>query len=255
MVFELAVIIYSLFPAATQECRNPQSAPALDHSIVAVHDLDAASAAFRRAGFRIKPGRLHAKGLLNRHIKFRDGSEVELMTVQGEPRDEMARDYAVLLRAGDGGVYVALRVRNLSDVTRAAAVPALQTSAASGTWQFVSFPPSSPAAAVFFSSGSVSVQDPDSIFAHQPPVTALAEAWLEGGAALPVLLRELGAEPCGRVTYPDGRSGERWMLSRGSVIILPVRAGVRPRLLGVVLESAVAASTRQILPEFWVRYR
>jgi hypothetical protein len=57
---------------------------------------------------------LHPDGLLNRHIKFRDGTEVELMTVSGAPRSRMARDYASLLAAGEGGVYAALWTNDMA---------------------------------------------------------------------------------------------------------------------------------------------
>ena len=73
-------------------------------------NLDTAAAAFRARGFRIKTGRLHANNLLNRHIKFRDGSSLELMTLAGPPHDDMARDYATLLDQGEAGVYVGLNV-------------------------------------------------------------------------------------------------------------------------------------------------
>src|SRR5687768_8791793 len=113
-----AVILHSLLilqgaTAATAPCKAPTAAPALDHAIIVVSDLEHAVSAFRNVGFQIKPGRLHANGLLNAHIKFAEGGEIELMTVRGAARDAMARDYAALLEQGDGGVYVALKVRSL----------------------------------------------------------------------------------------------------------------------------------------------
>jgi hypothetical protein len=91
-------------------CVGGPAAPALDHVVIVVRDIEAASAGFAREGFRLKHGRLHANNLLNRHIKFRDGTGIELMTVVGEPGDAMAGRYVQLLRDGEGGVYVALAV-------------------------------------------------------------------------------------------------------------------------------------------------
>src|SRR5512134_3767719 len=105
MISHALLLIQAITAPAACEAPN---APALDHAIVVVNNLDAASDAFRRAGFRIKRGRLHANGLLNNHIKFRDGTEIELMTVRGRPGDDMARRYAGLMAGGDRGVYVAL---------------------------------------------------------------------------------------------------------------------------------------------------
>lgn len=72
-------------PAGQGVCVGSPTAPALDHVVLAVRDLDAAAAGFARHGFRSKPGRLHANGLLNRHVKFRDGTGIELMTVRACP--------------------------------------------------------------------------------------------------------------------------------------------------------------------------
>jgi hypothetical protein len=239
------------------ECRAASPAPALDHAIIVVNNLDAASDRFRDLGFRIKPGRLHANGLLNRHIKFRDGTEVELMTVRGTPRDDMARDYSRLMRAGDGGVYVALRVPELSAATRhASALGSGVRASSSGPWSFVSFPDTSPLAAVFFTTGGGGAIDPDSIIAHRPAVTRLEEAWIEGGATLIELLRRLGARDCGLAKGPGGISGRRVGLRHGSVVVVAATGGGRPRVLGVVLgtQSAPRPTVRPV-PQFWIDYR
>jgi hypothetical protein len=240
----------------SQPCVASRSAPALDHVVLAVRDLDRASAPFRAHGFRLKPGRLHGNNLLNRHVKFRDGSSLELMTVQGEPRDAMARDYAELAAAGEGGVYVALRVESLARPVKAAGALDLDSrESGSGPWRFLSFSPPSPAAAVFFSAGSGVVQDPEALVSHEPDVTGLAEAWLEGGSELAALLERLGATRCGPARSPDGRTGERLALSRGSIVVVKP-SSARPRVLGVVLRLRQAGGgTVWPHPSFWVQYR
>jgi len=52
----------------------------IDHIPVVVADLERAQADFRAMGFAIKPGRPHADGIRNAHVKFRDGTEIELIT-------------------------------------------------------------------------------------------------------------------------------------------------------------------------------
>src|SRR5687767_12158381 len=107
----LGMIAATARPAPAELLLTP--AAELDHVILAVPDLDAASRACGDLGFLIKPGRMHPNRLLNRHLKFGDGTEIELMTVRGEPGDPMARDYARLLESGAGGAYVALRTPDL----------------------------------------------------------------------------------------------------------------------------------------------
>jgi catechol 2,3-dioxygenase-like lactoylglutathione lyase family enzyme len=245
----------TFFTVPTQPpCTGSASAPALDHVIIVVRDLDVAADRFAKLGFRLKPGRLHANNLLNRHVKFRDGSGIELMTVQGEPGDQMARNYVDLLAAGEGGVYVALTASDLAPARKAADALKVPTrNSSSGPWSFLSFPGSA-AAAFFLSSGGTPFRDPEPIVSHQPDVNGLAEAWVEGDATVARLLERLGARACGSATARDGRTGERWMLSRGAVVIVPPQGTARPRVLGVVLEPR-GQRAREIIrphPAVWV---
>jgi hypothetical protein len=249
-----AVLINTSAPF--RECRGTASAPGLSHVVVAVDDLEVASAQFRDIGFRLKQGRLHPNNLLNRHVKFRDGSGIELMTVQGEPRDAMARRYAALAVHGGGGVYVALDVSTVEEPAAAAAAQQLEVQrSSSGSWAFLSFPDSSSAAAVFFAAGVPVTQDPDSLVSHTPDVNGLTEAWIEGDSELIALLEALGARRCGTVRYRDGRPGERIGLSRGQLVIVPARSESRPRVLGVVLKLRSPGDTI-VWPQrsFWVQF-
>jgi hypothetical protein len=237
-------------------CIAAASAPALDHVVIAVRDLERAATAFRSQGFRIKQGRLHANNLLNRHIKFRDGTALELMTVAGSARDAMAQDYARLLRQGDAGVYFALKVPDIEAPARAAAALQLESKrSSSGPWQFLSFPPASPAATIFFTAGGSPVQDPDSLVTHEPAVTGLHEVWIEGGPELSGFLRRLGAQHCGPARSRAGPAGERWALRRGFVVVVPARNARSKRVLGVVLQST-SPMQRVVhpLPTFWIEY-
>jgi hypothetical protein len=220
-------------------CVGGTAAPALDHVVIVVRDIEAASAGFAREGFRLKRGRLHANNLLNRHIKFRDGTGIELMTVAGEPGDAMAGRYVQLLRDGEGGVYVALAVTDAAAAYAYAEELGLQPyRSESGAWRFVAFDAGSSAAAVFFVAGGVPAQDPDSILDHAHAVTGLAEAWLEAGPELGELLQRLDAAHCGRAAAANGMVGERIGLGRGSIIIVPPAADARPRVHGVVLQGS-----------------
>lgn len=82
----------------------------LDHASIAVGDLDAAEALFEKLGFTIKPGLPHKNSIANGHLEFVDGTELELITAR-EPRDSLAAEYLRYVGEGDGGAFVALRVR------------------------------------------------------------------------------------------------------------------------------------------------
>ena len=262
--FLLPLILFQALPAclvsqATREqCGQRASAPRLDHVILVVPNLDAARAQLAPLGFRFKAGRLHQDSLLNLHIKFRGGTEIELMTLAGRPGDANARDYAELLADGAGGAYVALLASDLDSVaavaTRAGLIP---RRSASGSWRFLSFPSPSAARAVFFGSGWIAPAEPDSILDHPNGVRDLDQAWVEGGGRLDTLLSALGAVPCDSVVLPDGRRGRRWNLSRGSIVIVrPAAATTLLRPIGVLLRAPGRKAARPILalPGFWLGF-
>jgi hypothetical protein len=87
---------------------------------------------------------------------------------------------------------------------------------------------------VFFGQGDLAVNDPQAVLDHENGASGLASAWIEAGPALEQLLQALGSRPCGTVALPDGPSGERWALARGSLVLLKGRK--TRRVLGVELQ-------------------
>jgi hypothetical protein len=226
----------------------------LDHAIIVVRNLDSASARFAPLGFRFKLGRLHPDSLLNRHIKFRDGTELELMTLAGRPMSRMASEYRELLDASEGGVYAALWTTDMERVRRAVASVGTPRLTQLGAWQFLSVPDAPETQVVFIGAGGYPANDPDSVLAHANGANRLSAAWVEGGAQLEQLLASLGSRACGDYRLPDGRDGTRWALSSGSLVV--VRSSGR-RILGIEIERAGSPEERihEPLRGFWVLLR
>lgn len=86
---------------------------AIDHIPVVVKNLKNAEVSFKKAGFTIKPGRLHKNGLLNSHIKFQDGTEIEIMSVK-ENKDKISNEYLRYLRESEGGTYLSLKIESIN---------------------------------------------------------------------------------------------------------------------------------------------
>ena len=256
MIPVLAMLGLTLQAASLQgqgdsQCTAPSAAIRLDHAIVVVRNLDSVEARLRPLGFRFKQGRLHPDSILNRHIKFRDGSELELMTVAGMPTSQMARDYAALLSAGEGGVYAALWTTDMDAVHAAASRFGKPRVTQSGAWQFLSLPDVFDTQAIFFGAGGLAANDPDSVLAHANGAERLSGAWVEGGPVLDSLLTALGARSCGAANLPDGRKGTRWGLSRGTIVVV---RGKGRRVLGVELmrSRSAPAVVHEALPGFWI---
>ena len=101
----------------------------LDHVPIAVNDLEAAAAAYRRLGFVLKPGRPHANGIRNVHAKFADGTELERLSTSPDDHtcarlspDGTRMVYLTNLTMGQDDIVVADSLaRNPVNVTNDAA--------------------------------------------------------------------------------------------------------------------------------------
>ena len=84
-----------------------------------MRDLEQAAETYRRLGFVIKPGRFHADGIRNNHVKFPDGAGIELITAAAAT-DELTRHYTQLLAQGEGPAYVSFHCPSEKALTDAA---------------------------------------------------------------------------------------------------------------------------------------
>ncbi len=232
-------------PAAAQStppCRSESAAARLDHVAIAVRDLASAASSFRDTlGFSLKDGRVHANGLRNAHIRFFDGSALELITVgEGEP-DELSELYARFLEEGEGGAFVALRagpadavlarLGDLADEARVLEGPA---------FDWVSFPAGHPLHPVFFIHVRSRPEDLPGHLRHENGATGVSEVWLESPEPklLAKLLGRFGASPCTDVEDAGGPSGIGFGLAGGTLVIVPVStAEAEPRVLSVILRA------------------
>src|SRR5687767_7924561 len=92
-------------PVSSQGPLPVRVAIGLDHIPVAVRDLEAASATYRALGFSLKPGRPHANGIRNAHVKFPNGAGIELLTVPAAV-DPLSTTYVKMIRAGEGPAFL-----------------------------------------------------------------------------------------------------------------------------------------------------
>ena len=95
------------FAAAALLAAPEPAVTGLDHIPIAVRDLARAADDYRALGFALKPGRPHDNGIQNQHVKFTDGTELELITAP-EARDALTRTYRRHLEQGDGPAFLAL---------------------------------------------------------------------------------------------------------------------------------------------------
>lgn len=86
----------------------------IDHVIIAVSDLDQASADYSALGFTVIYGGRHASGSThNALISLQDGAYLELLAATGDPAQPGLTDFSPLLAQGEGLVGYAVRSHNL----------------------------------------------------------------------------------------------------------------------------------------------
>lgn len=249
----------------------------LDHVPVAVSDLEQAVATYDRFGFSMKPGRFHENGLRNSHVKFPDGSGVELISPPAEPVDRLTRNYSRFLQDGDGPAYVSFHARDTEVLTTALHRANLRFTEQGGL-----ITPSDPNLDfIFFVQDNRSPTDRPEHFAHPNTAVAMTEIWLAldgpGRSALRQLLLALGAtessetvtlpDPAHRLAPTEARAGiftvqngqvvvvaDTWQAQKGRRIVgVTFRArdlDVTKRLLGTA-EASVPSSAAHGL---WLRF-
>ncbi len=172
----------------------------IDHLPVVVADLDRAEADFRALGFSIKPGRPHANGIRNAHVKFPDGTEIELITA---PRavDPLTTEYRAKLGRSEGPVYFGLYAPDRSAL--AAQIRTIDRSVLK-SGDFLDFPASTALHPLFFGTRNMSPTDRPEHFAHLNTATRLSALWVRESPELRALFDRMGlpmrnAHQCGPI--------------------------------------------------------
>lgn len=211
-----------LLPVRAQEARQPDAPliTGLDHIPLAVRDLEQAAERFRELGFALKPGRPHANGIRNRHIKFPDGTEIELITAP-EARDGLTAGYLRHLSAGDGPAFVAFYAPDISELARQFDHSGQAYQRSGG---ILTLPESDSLRYIFFGLRNSSPTDRPEHFAHPNGAAALIAVWLAGEdlSAARDLLSQLGAKIAKKAVYiPEPITVPVATLPQAEVLFLP----------------------------------
>lgn len=160
----------------------------VEHTPLVVANLEKAEADFRAMGFAIKPGRFHADGIRNAHVKFANGTELELITAPA-PVDALTSEYYAHEQRGDGPVYFGLTAANHPELLkriRAMGLPVQQDGGA------LTFPQGHPLHPLFLGSGDTSPTDRAEYFAHANSALRLSGFWVRGNPQERDFLERLG---------------------------------------------------------------
>jgi hypothetical protein len=240
------LLTFAAAPAPASRGQQPITV-GLDHIPVVVRDLEEASAGYRALGFALKPGRAHANGIRNAHVKLPDGAGIELLTAS-RAVDPLTARYVDFLRDAEGPASFSLHARDtrlLHEALRAGGCDFRED----GEVTLLRAPDLD---FLFLVRDNRSTTDRPEHFAHKNGVVGLSAVWVaaENGESLGRLLVRLGARLERRdVLAPDRVEATVAALDEGEIVILPGSRLLLPGrpVIGVTFRVDDLATARQAL--------
>lgn len=220
----------------------------IDHLPVAVSDLDRAAEIYQRLGFSIKPGRFHADGIRNEHVKFEDGGGLELINA---PRavDALSASYVQLLTQGEGPAFLSFHTVDLQFLEKAFRRARFAYSEDDRT---VTFSNRALQFVFFFEGNNRSPTDRPEHFRHANSAYATAGVWIADGEDSPLvpLLKAAGGEVATQKVFaPTERNAKTVRVQNGEVVFLPKSSQIIPGrpIVGVVFLTRDLAALQRCL--------
>jgi hypothetical protein len=240
--------------AATTHAWAEPAVEGVDHIPLAVNDLEQAVIDFHKLGFVLKPGRPHDDGIRNSHVKFRDGTEIELITV-ASPTDALASTYMDWLKGGDGPAHWALYNPDLPALTKRLTSLGLHPT---DEGDVVSLPQSDFPHQLFFADRLWSPTDRPEHYAHPNTAYRLEAIWLAGAPGERRLALALGAVRERHANCaPFGADIEALSLPEGDeVMFAPASARATPgrSIIGATVMVRNLKTTADILKQNQIGY-
>jgi catechol 2,3-dioxygenase-like lactoylglutathione lyase family enzyme len=221
------VLLLTLVPLTGGSRQAPALVTGLDHIIILVNDLEAAASRYRAMGFALKAGRPHDNGIRNQHVKFEDGTELELLTAP-EGKDQLTTQYRRYLAQGDGPAHVVLYAPD-ADALAKRIVGGEFGARRDG---LITFPIGHRLRPIFFGGRNKSPTDRPEHFAHSNSAYSLTRAWLALEEVAPELklFAAVGGSPSDEdVQIPEPARVRTVIFGADRILLLP---GSRQRLPG-----------------------
>jgi hypothetical protein len=216
----LAALSIGSFLSLVARSETPQpSVIGIDHMPLAVKNLELATDRYRALGFAIKPGRFHENGIRNNHVKFPDGSGIELITAS-ESRDSLTAHYRQLLAQGEGPASIAFHARNTERLVAALASSKIDYVQEGGLIKLrdpqFDF--------IFFVRDNRSPTDRPEHFAHANSAVAMTAVWIasDNTSKWRALMSALGAAAREEtVRVPEPVVATVFAVGNGKVVLVP----------------------------------
>jgi hypothetical protein len=216
----------------------------LDHVPIAVADLDRAAQIWHeKLGVSTKPGRPHANSIENTHLKFSDGTGLELITAT-QAVDPLAAHYLHRIALGDGAAFIALRPDSVERIAVGIEGAGISFTRNENAYSAViDFPDDGPLGYLFMVSLFAPPVDLPRHTTHENGASTLHAAWIRKAdfeaehRLLPALHDRTDPRT---VKLPDGRTARDVSLDRGHLYLIVADAAERT-VVGVTVAVPSAA--------------
>ena len=227
----------------------------IDHTPLAVHNLTKLQRTFPEWDFALKAGRPHDDGIQNRHIKFPNNGEIELITASC-PKDDLAKEYADWLAgSSDGVAFWSLYAPDQNALTQLLSERGLQPKCRDG---LVTYSQSVAPHRVFFAGRLPSPTDGPAYWSHPNTAYKLAKIWLSGTASEGGLLEQLGARmDSGRACSPfDSHPAAYVFPAEGDEVLISknIHTNLERTVIGLTVLVRSLATARLILDANHIGY-
>jgi hypothetical protein len=145
-----------------------------DHIPIAVENLERSADLFKKLGFTLKPGRFHSNGIRNQHIKFSNGTELELITSNSR-NDVLSTEYSNFISKGEGPAFVGLFTDNFEALNNQLQKNDIKYELEG---KMITFPFNSALHVLFFGTRSSSPTDKPEHFIHKNTAFSLIGTWI-----------------------------------------------------------------------------
>ena len=102
------------------------------------------------------------------------------MSIPGEPSDEVAKEYADLLKHGEGGVFLALSGMETAEMAIRLVELNIEYNTVPGKkWDYITFPQNSSLAHIFFIDYHIKTNDSLKVLTHENSANGIDVVWLD----------------------------------------------------------------------------
>lgn len=217
----LIALLFSCCIAVGQDIR-------IDHVIAVTNDLDQSIEQYSEMGFTTKKGRLHPNGLHNAHIKFANNSSFELITLEGIPKDNLARTYAELLSQGPGGVFLALTASDRETITAAFINNQIAFEVAvQKAWTYITFPDEPDLQALFIIFYHKQSAPEEQFTSHTNSCNGILRVQIEGNERMVKLFTLLDLRPIDSI---NSNELARFQTVTGEIVVMDHNSEKRERI-------------------------